>query len=71
VLLALLSAIAPQVAISKSYTLVPRWPLLVLEAMLLLALLAINPRVMSRRTRFGRYRQHLVCHRAGHAHSQR
>jgi hypothetical protein len=55
VLVAVLSAMALQVAIPKSYTLVPRWPLLVLEALLLLALLAINPLVMSRRTRFGRY----------------
>jgi hypothetical protein len=55
VLVAVLSAMALQVAIPKSYTLVPRWPLLVLEGLLLLALLAINPLVMSRRTRFGRY----------------
>jgi hypothetical protein len=34
---------------------VPRWPLLVLEGLLLLSLLAINPLVMTRRTRFGRY----------------
>ncbi|WP_083410731.1 hypothetical protein [Mycolicibacterium rutilum] len=55
VLTALLIAMALQLAIPKSYTLVPRWPLLVLEGLLLLALLAINPLVMSRRTRFGRY----------------
>ena len=55
VLIAVLAAMALQVAIPKSYTLVPRWPLLVLEGLLLLALLAINPVVMSRRTRFGRY----------------
>ncbi|KUI02091.1 hypothetical protein [Mycobacterium sp. IS-3022] len=55
VVLAVVAAMALQVAIPKSYTLVPRWPLLTLEALLLLALLAINPLVMSRRTRFGRY----------------
>ncbi|HJT95283.1 MAG TPA: hypothetical protein VJ777_25675 [Mycobacterium sp.] len=55
VLAAVLSAMALQVAIPKSYTLVPRWPLLVLEALLLVALLVINPLVMTRRTRFGRY----------------
>jgi hypothetical protein len=55
VIVAVLSAMALQVAIPRSYTLVPRWPLLVLEGMLLLSLLAINPLVMTRRTRFGRY----------------
>lgn len=55
VLIAVLAAMALQIAIPKSYTLVPRWPLLVLEGLLLLALLAINPLVMSRRTRVGRY----------------
>jgi hypothetical protein len=54
-LVAVLAAMALQVAIPRSYTLVPRWPLLVLEGLLLLALLAINPLVMTRRTRFGRY----------------
>ena len=55
VVIAVLAAMALQVAIPRGLTLVPRWPLLVLEGMLLLALLAINPLVMSRRTRFGRY----------------
>jgi hypothetical protein len=54
VLVAVLSAIALQIAIPKGYTLVPRWPLLVLEGLLLLSLLALNPLVMTRRTRFGR-----------------
>jgi hypothetical protein len=54
VLVAVLAAMALQVAIPRSYTLVPRWPLLVLEGLLLLSLLAINPLVMTRRTRFGR-----------------
>ena len=45
---------ALQMAIPRSYTVVPRWPLLLLEGLLLVALLAINPRVMTRRTRLGR-----------------
>ncbi len=52
--IALLAAMALQVAIPRSYTVVPRWPLLLLEGLLLVALLAINPRVMTRRTRMGR-----------------
>ena len=55
VLLAVLSAVALQVAIPKSLTLVPRWPLLVMEVLLLIVLLVINPLTMSRRTRMGRY----------------
>jgi hypothetical protein len=55
VLVALLSAMALQVAIPKSYTLVPRWPVLLLEGLLLVVLLVINPLVMARRTRLGRY----------------
>lgn len=55
VLIALLSAMALQIAIPKGYTLVPRWPLLVLEALLLVLLLGINPLVMTRRTRIGSY----------------
>jgi hypothetical protein len=54
-LVAVLAAMALQVAIPRSYTLVPRWPLLVLEGLLLLSLLAINPLVMTRRTRAGRF----------------
>ena len=53
--IAVLAVMAQQIAIPRGYTVVPRWPLLVLEGLLMLALLAINPRVMSRRTRFGRY----------------
>lgn len=54
VLIAVSAAMALQVAIPHSYTLVPRWPLLVLEGLLLLALLTLNPVVMTRRTWFGR-----------------
>jgi hypothetical protein len=52
--IAVLAVMAQQIAIPRAYTVVPRWPLLALEVLLLVALLAINPRVMSRRTRFGR-----------------
>ena len=55
VLVAVLSAVALQVAIPKSLTLVPRWPLLVMEVLLLIVLLVINPLIMSRRTTMGRY----------------
>ncbi len=55
VLFAVLSAMALQVAIPKSYTLVPRWPLLVMEGLLLVVLLVINPLTVTRRTRLGRY----------------
>lgn len=55
VLFALLAAMALQVAIPKSYTVVPRWPLLALEGLLLIVLLVINPLTVSRRTRIGRY----------------
>src|SRR5690349_4786321 len=53
--LAVLAVMAQQIAIPRGYTVVPRWPLLILEALLLAALFAINPRAMSRRTRLGRY----------------
>ncbi len=52
--LAVLAVMALQMAIPRNYTVVPRWPLLLLEGLLLVALLAINPRVMTRRTRLGR-----------------
>jgi hypothetical protein len=55
VLVALLCAMALQIAIPKTYTVVPRWPLWVFELLLLIVLLTINPLVMTRRTRVGRY----------------
>lgn len=55
VVLAIVAAMALQVAIPKTYTVVPRWPLLVLEALLLIALLVINPRVIENRKKVGRY----------------
>jgi hypothetical protein len=53
--IAVLAVMAQQIAIPRAYTVMPRWPLLVLEGLLMVALLAINPRVMSRRTRFGTF----------------
>lgn len=53
--IAVLAVMAQQIAIPRAYTVMPRWPLLVFEGLLMVALLAINPRVMSRRTRFGTF----------------
>jgi hypothetical protein len=53
--IAVLAVMAQQVAIPRAYTVVPRWPLLVLEALLFVTLLAVNPRVMTRRTQVSRY----------------
>jgi hypothetical protein len=54
VLGALAGAIALQLAIPERYTLVPRWPLIVLELLLILVLLTLNPVHLTRRTRAGR-----------------
>ncbi|WP_163685599.1 hypothetical protein [Mycolicibacterium gadium] len=54
VVVAILTAMALQLWIPKGYTLLPRWPLLVLEVLLLVVLLGINPFVMRRRTLLGR-----------------
>ena len=55
VLIALIVALALQLSIAKTYTLVPRWPLITLELLLLVALLIINPIKLSRRTTVGRW----------------
>jgi hypothetical protein len=55
VLIALIVAIALQLSIAKTYTLVPRWPLITLELLLLFVLLIINPIKLSRRTTVGRW----------------
>lgn len=55
VLLAIVAAIALQRAIPERYTVVPRWPLIILELLLLAALLVINPLTLSRRTTVGRW----------------
>jgi hypothetical protein len=54
VLLALIAAIVMQRAIPVRYTLVPRWPLIAMEVLLLLVLLVINPVKLTRPTRVGK-----------------
>lgn len=54
VLVALAAAIALQLAIPKAYTVVPRWPLIALEILLVLVLIGLNPLRLTRSTRFGR-----------------
>ena len=55
VLFALVAAIALQLAIPKSYTVVPRWPLIGLELLLLAVLTWLNPLRLTNATRLGRY----------------
>lgn len=54
VVLALIAAMALQTAIPGRYRLVPSWPLVTMEALLLLTLVIINPRTMSRASRYGK-----------------
>jgi hypothetical protein len=54
VLLALIAAIVLQRAIPVRYTVVPRWPLITLEVLLVVVLLIINPLRLTRSTRLGR-----------------
>jgi hypothetical protein len=55
VLAALITAIGLQLAIPRGYTVVPRWPLLVLELLLLAVLTWLNPLKLTNATRLGRY----------------
>ncbi|ORA38805.1 hypothetical protein BST13_04365 [Mycobacterium aquaticum] len=55
VLTALIAALALQVAIPRSYTVVPRWPLIVAELLLLAVLVWLNPIRFTRSTILGRY----------------
>lgn len=55
VLAALLVAIALQLSIPKSYAVVPRWPLIALEILLVIVLVGLNPLRLTRSTRFGRW----------------
>jgi hypothetical protein len=55
VLIALIAAITLQLLISRNYTLVPRWPLIVLEVLLLVVLVALNPVRLTRSTLLGKY----------------
>lgn len=55
VLVAILLAVALQRAVPDRYTVVPRWPLLAMELMLVALLVAINPLRLSRRTTAARW----------------
>jgi len=55
VLIALIAVIGLQLAIPKSYTVVPRWPLITLELLLMAVLLWLNPLRLTNATRLGRY----------------
>ena len=55
VLAALAAAIALQLAIPKSYTVVPRWPLIALELLLVVVLIGLNPLRLTRSTQVGKY----------------
>jgi hypothetical protein len=56
VLAALIAAIALQLAITKTdYAVVPRWPLITLEALLLAVLVWLNPMRLTRSTLLGKY----------------
>lgn len=55
VLGALITAIGLQLLISRNYTLVPRWPLILLEVLLLVVLVMLNPVRLTRSTTLGKY----------------
>ncbi|MDY7000012.1 MAG: hypothetical protein SW019_25780 [Actinomycetota bacterium] len=55
VLIALVAAMTLQLAIPKDYTLIPRWPLIVMEAILLVVMALTNPDRATRATRIGTY----------------
>ena len=60
VLTALVTAIVLQLAIPKSYTVVPRWPLIALELLLVVVLVGLNPLRLSRPTSFGRWASYVL-----------
>jgi hypothetical protein len=55
VLVALIAAIVMQRAIPVAYTVVPRWPLIAMELLLLVILVTLNPRRLTRDTTYGRW----------------
>jgi hypothetical protein len=55
VLIAIFAAIVIQRSIPVQYTVLPRWPLIIMELLLLVALLLINPVRLSRQTTIGRW----------------
>jgi hypothetical protein len=54
VFLALIAAMVLQYAIPKQYTVVPRWPLISLEVLLLVILTIVNPVRLTRSTQLGK-----------------
>jgi hypothetical protein len=54
-LAALIIAITLQLLISRNYTLVPRWPLIILEILLVAVLVVLNPLRLTRSTLLGKY----------------
>lgn len=60
VLVALLTAIALQLAIPRSYTVVPRWPLVTLEVLLVVVLVGLNPLRLTRSTTFGKWASYVL-----------
>lgn len=55
VLFALVAAVGLQLAIPRSYTAVPRWPLISLEVLLIAVLTWLNPFRLTRSTRLGKW----------------
>ena len=55
VVVAILVAVGIQHSIPAQYTVVPRWPLVIMELLLLVVLLLINPLRLSRQTTIGRW----------------
>lgn len=54
VLIALVTAMALQLAVPRQHTVVPRWPLITLEALLVVVLVMINPTHLTRSTQVER-----------------
>ncbi|MGH3581389.1 hypothetical protein [Mycolicibacterium llatzerense] len=55
VIFAILGAVVLQWAVPKQYTVVPRWPLIAMELLLVVVLMIINPLRMSRETTVGKW----------------
>lgn len=60
VLAALIVAIGLQLAIPKSYAVIPRWPLIAMEVLLLIVLVGLNPLRLKRQTTFGTWASYLL-----------
>jgi hypothetical protein len=60
VLVALIMAIGLQLAIPKTYAVVPRWPLIAMEILLVVVLVGLNPLRLKRQTRFGTWASYVL-----------